>query len=138
MFVYVPVCVRVWGEGRGRGDSLNEAFYFKLILKYAAYSPDSVSWLSFLHAGATVAKIDSHKISLCKPAFRFTPDGLGVHCFSEIYLGDSLNVPQKDSLQQEKRQTANKLMKNMFHSYMDQRNGKAVSTTMKYSSLLSN
>lgn len=92
MFAYGPVCVRVWGEGRGRGDSLNGAFCIKLILKYAAYSPGSVSWLLFLHAGATVGKIDSHRISLCKPAFRFAPDGLGSHCLTEIYLGDSLKM----------------------------------------------
>lgn len=36
------------------------------------------------------------------------------------------------------RQTANKLMKKLCHSNMDQGNGKAGSTTMKYSSLLSN
>ena len=56
-------------------------------------------------------KRNSHKIPLYKLPPCFTPNGLYGHHSTETYLGDFLNMPQKDNLQSEKRQIANKLMK---------------------------
>ena len=53
----------------------------------------------FFYPLATVGKRNSHKIPLCKLTPCFTPNGLCGHHFTEIYLGDSLNMPQKDNLQ---------------------------------------
>lgn len=56
-------------------------------------------------------KRNSHKIPLYKLPPCFTPNGLYGHHSTETYLGDFLNMPQKDNLQSEKRQITNKLMK---------------------------
>lgn len=103
------VCVYV----RKRADSLKESSSPKLVLKYAVYGPDSVSKLYISSCLWTVRKRNSHKVPLYKLPPCLTPNGLYGHRSPETYLGDFLNMPQKDNLQLEKRQIANKLVKKL-------------------------